>query len=481
MTTTAAPRGATSDLSLLDRLRRRTTGPVLLADDPGVAAEVAPFNTRAVHRPDVVVGAACADDVVAAVRFGLDAGLPVAVQATGHGAVDAVRGGVLVTTGRMDDVSIDPQRRVARVGAGAKWAQVIAAAAPYGLAPLSGSTSDVGAVGYTLGGGVGPLGRRYGFSADRVRSVELVTGDGRLRRVDADDSTGLFWGLRGGKGNLGIVTAIEVELVPVARFYAGGVFFAGDDAPAVLHTWRRWVESVPEEMTSSVALLRLPDLPHVPPPLRGRLAVHLRIAFLGSAEDGERLVAPLRAAGRVLLDGVRERPFTEADAIHMDPTDPMPAWQGGRLLSALPAEAVDALLAVAGPGVQVPLVLAELRHLGGALGRPASVANAVPGRSAAFSVFALGPGMPDLEPAVRAAVGRVVDALAPWDVPERLVNFLGPELAPDQVAAAYPPAVAARLQELKDRFDPSGLFRHSHTLRVAQGPVPARRHEGELS
>src|SRR3954454_6867202 len=392
-TTTAAPAPIASP-SPFHTLRRQVCGPVLEPGDPDYAAEIAAWNMSTTHAPQVVVGAECAEDVALAVRFAARHHLAVAVQATGHGASFPITDGLLITTKRMTHVSVDVQSGTARIGAGAKWAQVVAAAAPYGLAPLSGSSSDVGAVGYTLGGGMGPLGRRYGFSADRVRSVEIVTGDGKLRTVTADDDSGLFWGLRGGKGNLGIVTALEVDLVLQPRLYGGAIFYAADDASAVLHAWSKWVATVPEEMTSSVALLRLPDMEFVPEPLRGKLTLHLRIAYTGEACIGEKLVAPLRAVAVPVIDMVRDMPFTETDSIHMDPTDPMPAWHDGRLLHSFPAEAVDALFAAAGPDVDVPLVFAEVRHMGGALGRPAAVPNAVAGREGAFSLFVLGPAFP---------------------------------------------------------------------------------------
>src|SRR3954468_4290645 len=273
MTTTQAAPATHVDLSTLDVLRRQVAGPVLEPGDAGYEEEGASFNQIVSHRPPIVVGAVCSDDVAATVRFAVQHGLAVAVQSTGHGASFPVEDGVLINTRRMTSVSIDVQRGVARIGAGAKWAAVIEAAAPYGLAPLSGSTSDVGAVGYTLGGGLGPLGRRYGFAADMIRSAEVVTGEGRIRTVTEDDDTGLLWGLAGGKGNLGIVTELEVGLVPVARLYGGALFFPGADARTVLHAWREWVQTVPEEMTSSVALIRLPNNDHVPPPLRGLLSV----------------------------------------------------------------------------------------------------------------------------------------------------------------------------------------------------------------
>jgi FAD/FMN-containing dehydrogenase len=466
MTITTATATTQQHRAALDLLERSLSRPALLAGDPGITEEAAAFNLAVRHDPAVVVSAGCAADVAAAVRHGIATGQPVAVQATGHGAVRPVEGGILVTTQRMQELSVDPVTRTARIGAGVKWARVIEAAVPYGLAPLSGSSSDVGAVGYTLGGGLGPLGRRYGFAADHVRTIEIVTGDGRMRTVTADDDPELFWALRGGKGNFGIVTAIEVDLMPVSQLFAGGIFYAGEHAAAVLHRWRTWVDTLPEETTSSVALLRAPDAPDVPEPMRGRLVVHLRVSHSGDVADGPALVAPMRDAAPALMDTVRPMSFAETDSIHLDPDHPVPAWETGMALGSLPAAAVDGLLATAGPTVDVPLILVELRHLGGALARPAAVPNAVAGRSAAFSVLVLGPAVPGLEQAVPAAAGAVTRALAPYDAGTRLVNFLGDTAGPQQVAAAWSPDVAARLVALKHRYDPHGLFTSGHALPV---------------
>ena len=468
MTTTTAAPATIQSLSATDTLRRQVSGPVFEPGDEGYDAEIAAWNRITTHRPPIVVGASCADDVVAAVRYAIAHDLSVAVQATGHGASFPVNDGLLITTKRMTHVSVDVQRGVARVEAGAKWAHVVAATAPYGLAPLLGSTSDVGAVGYTLGGGMGPLGRKYGFAADRVRSLDIVTGDGRLRTISADNERCLFWGLRGGKGNFGVVTAMEIDLVLQPRIYGGAIFYAASDAPAVLHAWREWVATVPEEMTSSVALLRLPDAEFVPEPLRGKLTLHLRIAYTGEPCVGEKLVAPLRGVATPIIDMVRDMPFTESDSIHMDPVDPMPSWHDGRLLASFPAEAADALLATAGADVDVPLIFAEVRHMGGALGRPPLVPNAVAGRDAAFSLFVLGPGVPGVVDVVQVAAGRVIEALSPWHTTGRLVNFLGTtDQGPAAVAAAYPADVTGRLYELKSRFDPHNIFRHGHSLKGA--------------
>ena len=171
----------------VDELRSRVHGPVYAAGDDGMAAEVATWNVAVQHTPVLAVGATCAADVAAAVSWATARGLGIAVQATGHGPVRNAAGSVMVTTRRMQGLSIDPERRIARVEAGVKWIRVLEAAAEFGLAGLCGSSSDVGVVGYTLGGGMGSLGRKHGFAADHVTAIEIVTADGRLRRICAEN------------------------------------------------------------------------------------------------------------------------------------------------------------------------------------------------------------------------------------------------------------------------------------------------------
>ncbi|WP_029430201.1 FAD-binding oxidoreductase [Blastococcus sp. URHD0036] len=451
----------------VDDLRTRVHGPVYAAGDDGLGAEVAAWNVAVRHTPAVAVGATCAADVVAAVQFAVAHGLPVAVQATGHGPVRNAAGTVLITTRRMQGVAVDPHRRTARVQAGAKWAAVLEAAAEHGLTGLCGSSSDVGVVGYTLGGGQGSLGRRFGFAADTVTAVEIVTADGSLRRVDATTDPELFWAVRGGKGSFGVVTALEIGLVPVASVLGGGVFFAAEDAAAVLHAYREWAPTLPEEASSSVAVLRLPPLPDLPPPLQGQTVVHLRYVYCGDDfAEGERLVAPMLDAGRIVLGAIVPLLPTEMDAVHMDPKDPMPGWEKGMLLAELTAETVDAFLAAAGPQAPVPLVMAEIRQLGGALGRQPAVPNAVAGRSGAWSVLVLGPMVPELAD-VLPAIGRgVLDALRPWAAPGCMVNFLGDVSGPEEVLAAYEPADAVRLRAVKRAVDPADVFSHGHAVRA---------------
>ncbi|GAA4686666.1 FAD-binding oxidoreductase [Pseudonocardia yuanmonensis] len=457
----------TTPTALVDALRpadvaalaAAVAGPVLQPGDPGFAEEVAGYNVAYTPAAAVVVGATSTADVAAAVRFAAAAGLRVAVQATGHGLTGELFGTVLVTTRRMDAVRIDPLNRRAVVGAGVRWRAVIDAAAPHGLAPLNGSSSAVGVVGYTTGGGLGPLARRYGFAADHVRRFTLVTADGSVREV-SENSQGadadLFWAVRGGKGNFGIVTEMEFDLVPVSRFFGGALFFAADDAAAVLHAWREWAPGLPEDATTSVALLRTPPDPALPEPVRGRFVVAVRFTHLGPAEEGTALLAPLRAVAGPVLDTIADLPYPAIDAVHMDPTEPMPVWDRGTALGALPAEAVDALLAVAGPQAEVPLAMVEVRLLGGAVARRPEVPNAVAGRDAAFSVFTVGVLAGPPAEVVAASAAAVVGCVGPWSCGS-LVNFLG-QAGPARVGALWSDDDRARLLAIARRFDPAGVF-----------------------
>ena len=454
-----------------DRLARQVSGAVLDGSDPAAAAEAAGFNTAVSHRPSVVVAAEGAADVAAAVRYAAEVGSRVAVQATGHGAVDPVAGAVLVTTGRMQGVRVDPVARTARVEAGVRWRSVIDAAVPHALAPLSGSSSGVGVVGYTLGGGMGHLARRHGFAADHVRAVELVSAEGELRRVTAASDPELFWAVGGGQGRFGIATAVEFDLVPLPEFFGGAMLFDATAVEPVLRAFAAWAPTLPEEATTSVALLRLPPVEEVPPPLRGVVSLALRFGFAGPAARAEELLAPIRRVAAPLLDSVGPMSYAAVDGIHMDPTEPMPAVMRGGLLHSMPDELVDALLAVAGPDVEVPLAMVELRLMGGALGRPAEVPNAVAGREGAFSLSVVAPAPPPLVTTAHAVTGGVLRALEPWSPGTTLVNFAGH--GSDQAAGrAWAPDVLERLRRVKASVDPGDVF--GGALGAAVVPAGAR-------
>ncbi|SCF45675.1 alpha/beta fold hydrolase [Micromonospora mirobrigensis] len=440
------------------------TGPVLRPADEGYAAECAGYNLAVPHRPALVVGATNPADVQAAVRFAAAHDLPVAVLATGHSALPSA-GAVLITTRRMNAVSIDAERRTARIGAGVRWQQVIDEAAKHGLAPLNGSAPTVGAVSYTLGGGLSPIGRTFGYAADHVRAIELVTADGELRRVTAESEPELFWALRGGKGNFGVVTALEFGLFPVARIYGGGLFFPGEFTAEVLRTWSSWTVGLPDEMTSSVALLQLPPAPDVPEPLRGRFVVHVRMAYVGSAQEGARLVEPLRAIGPALIDSVTEMPYAAIGSVHNDPPMPIPFSDRSTLLREFTPALADTIIELAGPASQSPLAMLEIRHLGGALDRRPEPANAVDTRGSAYLLYGVAIGGPDQAEAAGEYLTRLIADLGPWSTGRRFVNFFSAvDAAPEGVRTGYRPESYERLVAVKRRFDPRNLFRVNHNI-----------------
>jgi FAD/FMN-containing dehydrogenase len=370
----------------------------------------------------------------------------------------------------MASVQIDPRARTALVGAGTRWQQVVDKAAAAGLAPLNGSSPLVGVVGYTLGGGLSPtLGRRYGWAADHVTAIEVVTPDGRLRHVVPATEPELFWALRGGKSNFGVVTALQFDLFPVRTLYGGGLFFSGRHAEPVLRAYQEFTQGLPDEMSTSIALLRLPPLPFVPEPLRGNFTVHVRLAYSGPAENGPGLVAPLRAAAPTLIDTVAEMPYARFAEIHSDPVDPAPFLERSAMLDTLAPATVDALLELAGPDADCPLAFVELRQLGGALGRVPVVPDAVGNRDAAFALWLVGIGTPaDGAPAMKYA-DTMLDRLRPWSTGGKYLNFMSSEDATaEQTRAAYFDVDYARLQAIKAEFDPSNMFRLNHNIPPAR-------------
>jgi FAD/FMN-containing dehydrogenase len=440
-------------------LASAVSGSVWARGDDGLADEVACFNTAVVHDPDVVVAAQNPGDVSLAIAYATAHGLPVYVQATGHGAFARVTRGVLVSTRRMAGVSVDPVRREAVIGAGARWGSVILTAAEHGLAPITGSSPSVGAVGYTLGGGLGPLARTYGFTADYATEFTVVTADAGVVRAAADENPDLFAALRGGKGGLGIVVEMRLRLVELSRFYGGGLFYEADAIEPALRAWADWVTTVPETVNSSVALLRIPDIEEAPAPLRGRTVLHLRYAFVGTPEDGELLLAPLRDAAPVFLDLVREMPATDVALVHADPDAPGPGWDRGLMLSGLDQDFVTALLEVLGPQTDAPFIAAEIRHLGGATARRPAGLDSVGGRDAAFTFVLIGVPVIDLftEVLPRAA-DAIVGHIAPWRSAATNVNVAGHITSAQEFASAWPPDAFDRLADTRTAYDPGRVF-----------------------
>ena len=449
-----------------DRTSPTLSGRVLRPGDPGYDARRAGFNIVVEHRPAAIVEAHGPADVVAAVRLATGDGRPVAVMATGHGPSVPADGAVLVRTDRLDGVAIDPVRRTARVGAGARWRSVVAAASRHGLAPLNGSSPAVGVAGYTLGGGIGLLGRSYGFAADHVRRIDIVTADGRLRRVTADSDDDLFWALRGAGSNFGVATELEIDLFPVTELLGGELCFGPEASADVLDAYADWAAAAPETMASSLLLLAYPDVPEVPPELRGRHVTHVRIADSApDHRDGLARVAALRAVAPRLVDTVRVMPYGQVGTIHHEPVDvPVPAFDRNILLDRFDAPAASVVSAHAGPEAGGGF-LVELRAWGGALARPASPPNAVGGRDAAFSLLAIS----DPDPDTRTRRDGLLAAMAPWASGGTYLNFAGVEdTAPADVRRGYRPEDWHRLRRLKATYDPDATFRVNFTIPPAE-------------
>ncbi|HWU47718.1 MAG TPA: FAD-binding oxidoreductase [Humibacter sp.] len=448
------------DLDAVDRLRDRVSGVVLVRGDDGIADEVACFNVAVSHDPQLVVGVASEQDVVEAVRFAAEHELPVAVHSTGHGAYRPIASGLVIATRRLNTLSVDPGTRLARIGAGLRWSAVIDAAAPYGLAPVTGSSPTVGAVGYALGGGIGPLNRSHGMTSDWIRGFRVVTGSGELVTANADEHADLFWALRGGKVGLGVVTEMTLELAELPTLYGGGLFYDGsDDIRAALNAWIRWLPSLPENATTSVALLRLPDLPMLPPPLRGRTLLHVRFAYPGDETEGARLLQPMRDVLPPYLDTVEQIPATAMGNIHNDPHDPSPSWTHGVMLTDFDHDLAALLLDRLGPDVDSPFLAVEVRGIGGKLGVDHPSGTAAGGREAAFILTLIAVGPVAFQPHIPQAVAdNVFRAASAWLAPVTNINFAGDPTLPETLAIAWRPDMAERLATVRASYDPRGVL-----------------------
>ena len=452
MTATSLSPSTESQAVPFAELDAHLTGSVLTPDQPEYDAMSSPWLLTAPMKPAAVAAVRTAEDVAATVRFARKHGCTVGVQATGHGAVSSLAGHILVVTKGLDEVTIHPQGW-ARVGAGVKWGRVLEAVAPYGLAGLNGSTTDVGVVGYTTGGGVGPLARTYGLAADRVRAFDVVTGDGEMRRVTPTEHPDLYFALRGGKGAAAIVTAVEFDLIHLPTFYGGAIYFDAHDAHAVISRWRTWADALPELGTTSFALFQLPEMEGVPPELAGRMTLAIRLAWTGDAQEGRRLLDEIRGVAPVVLDDATLRPYAEIDAVHADPVDPMPVVDPAILLHDFDEEAAETLLATAGPDSGSPQLLVEVRHLGGAYAREAAYPNAFCHRGAAYSLLSV--GFPEMGAVEHSQ--QLFAAMAPWDNGMVWPNF-GPAHDERSAHRAYDEETLRRLADVVRTYDPDGVL-----------------------
>jgi len=450
----------------VDALRAQVAGTVSVPGDEDWDEARRAWNLAVDQRPAAVVQAESVEDVKAAVDFAREHGLQVAPQGTGHGAggLGSVEDTILIKTHRMRAVSVDPVARLARAEAGVLWMEITAAAGEHGLAALAGSSPDVGVVGYTLGGGMGWLGRKHGFATNSVTALEVVTADGRILRASAEVEPDLFWALRGGGGNFAIVTAVEFALYPVPEVYAGVLFFPVERASEVLNAWREWVADVPDEVTSVGRVMQFPPFPAVPEPLRGKAFALVEATVIGDDAEGAELLRPLRKLGPA-MDTFAMRPVETLQELHMDPPQPVPGAGDGMLLAELTSETIEAFVRATDPANGSPLVSAEIRHAGGALGRPSPAHGALSALNAEFAVFAVGMApTPEAKERVERHIDTLIDALQPWDADTVYFNFAD---RPTEANRLYPEHVEHRLRRVKTAYDPSGLIHSSHAIAAA--------------
>jgi hypothetical protein len=410
------------------------------------------WNLAADQRPEAVAFVESPDDVAYVVRFAGERGLRVAGQSTGHGAValGPLDGTILVKTERMRGIEVDADAGTARVEAGVLALELGEAAQAEGMCSLPGSSPDVGVAGYTLGGGLGWLGRKYGFACNRVTALEVVTADGEARTIDAGNDADLFWALRGGGGGYAIVTALHLALLPHGEVYAGTMIYPAEVGTDAIRTYRDWTETVPDEVTSIVRFLRPPDIPDVPEPIRGVPLLTLGFASIGTEAEGKERTAALGEIGEPMMSTVAQMPAAGLSRIHMDPEVPVPGL--GHY----------ALVRVAGPDAGSPLLLTELRHLGGALGRPAENGGAMSALDAGFAMLGVGmPMTPELGEAIDAHLDRAAEAMEPWKAPGGYYNFAE---RPCGVEAILPADTCARLAEVKRQWDPDDVIRANHAV-----------------
>jgi FAD/FMN-containing dehydrogenase len=441
------------------------TESLVLPHDPGWDEARLAWNLAVDQQPAAVALPESAEDVAAVVRWARGRGLRVAPQGTGHNAaaMGSLAHTVLVKTERMRGVAIDAASQTARVEAGVVWEEVTDAAAEHGLAALAGSSPDVGVVGYSLGGGISWLARRHGMAANSVTAVELVNADGELVRADADHEPELFWALRGGGGSFGVVTALEFKLYPITEVYAGVLFFPIERGREVLSAWRRWIEDVPDEVTSVGRFLQFPPIPDIPEPLRGGSFVVVEATSLLGEQATAELLQPLRELGPA-MDTFATMPVEKLKHLHMDPEHPVPGAGDGMLLGDFPEAAIDELVAAAGAGSRSPLLSVEVRHLGGALARIQPGHGALATIEAGFALFAVGIAMtPEMGAAVRAHVEVVRAAMAPWDAGRDYLNFTERRERGERLFGS---TTYKRLQTVKGTVDPDDVFRSNHPVRL---------------
>jgi FAD/FMN-containing dehydrogenase len=431
------------------------------------------WNHAIDKRPALVVQAGSTDDVSRTVRFARSEGLPIAVRGGAHSVAgfSTCDDGIVIDLGQLKDVQVDAEGRRAFAGGGTTWKAFDAATQQHALATTGGLVSSTGLGGFTLGGGIGHLVRSCGLTCDNLLSAELVTGDGSVVQASDSENPDLFWALRGGGGNFGVVTRFELALHPAGPIVLGGpIFYPGEQGAEVMNAWRGLLGNMPDELTTTVVLVAAPPAPFIPEDWHNKKVVGVVACWAGDAADGEEVVRPLRALGTPIADLLGPIPYLDLQQL----VDPV--WEAGAVnyftstfLDRLPDEAVENLVeyqrAAADPPVQAEL---HIHHLGGAVARVSEESTAFTDRTSPFIINCLArrADLADLAPHI-AWAQATRNAMATYGKGHRYVNFVG-EGGEDNVRASYPDAVFARLQAVKAQYDPFNAFRFNLNIPPAK-------------
>jgi FAD binding domain/Berberine and berberine like len=454
------------DPAAVNELERSFRGQVLRPVDPSYDEERRVWNGSVNRFPALIARCAGVADVRAAVRFARQTGLAVAVRSGGHSfpGLSVCDDGLVIDLSSMKGIRVDPDARTARVQAGAQLADVDRETREFGLAVPAGIVSHTGVAGLTLGGGIGWLMRKHGLTIDQLLAVDLVTADGEFVKASATENAELFWGLRGGGGNFGIVTEFEFHLNHVGPIIlAGPIYWPMESSPDVLRFYRDWIADAPDELTTIVFHRTAPALPNVPPEIRGKLVVIVGCCYAGPIEDGETAVRPLRQFGSPLLDLCTPMPFLALQAM-LDPSF-LHGWQY-YIRSCDVAELTDEVIDIT---VQHALRMSSPRttfpifHQGGAVARIAEHDTAFNGRAAGHSInVAAITETADGFDAEREWAQALWSALEPHQT-SVYVNFLMDE-GQERIRKAYGPQKYDRLKALKNRYDPENFFRLNQNI-----------------
>ena len=452
----------------LGELEGTLRGELVRPEDPGYEQARAVWNAAHDRRPALIIRCAGAADVIRAVEFARSEGLPVAVRGGAHSIAgfSTSDGGVVIDLSPMQGIRVDPDARRAIAQPGLTWKSFDHETQAFGLAVTGGLVSSTGISGFTLGGGIGWLLRKYGLTCDNLVSADVVTADGQLVTASEEEHPDLFWAIRGGGGNFGVVTSLEYRLHPVGpTVFAGPVFYAGASAERVLRGWRDLTAAMPDELTTLANILVAPPVPFLPEAVHGQMVVAILGVYAGSTEEGAEAAEPLRSLAEPVADLMGPMPYTVMQSL----LDPL--WEAGAqnyftsaLIDRLDDDAIATLLAQHAAG-QAPAHELHLHHCGGAMARVPEDATAYAHRGSPFvlNVIARSPERAGFEDHT-AWARSTREAMARWSSGGSYVNFTS-EPGDDKVRASYPPDTYARLVAAKDRYDPTNLFQLNQNIR----------------